>query len=97
VCQGDGGNFSKELDRLQRPNNGSVMPTRAREHKNHLQERESDAADEGLISAAFEIAERRAVALGEIKGLLLSGDNDRALSLMRKFLGIDAKGSQAGR
>lgn len=54
----------------------------------------------GTLEAAIEIANRRAVALREIKALLLSGEDDRALGLMRKFLGIavehDAKDLQAG-
>lgn len=55
---------------------------------------------DGMIEAALEIASERADALREIKTLLLQGEDDRALSLMRKFLGVvtehDAKDLQGG-
>jgi len=55
---------------------------------------------DGLLNAALEIANKRANALQEIKTLLLRGEDDRALGLMRKFVGIvtehDAKDSQGG-
>jgi hypothetical protein len=53
-----------------------------------------------MIEAALEIANERADALREIKTLLSQGEDDRALSLMRKFFGIvterDAKDLQGG-
>lgn len=54
----------------------------------------------GTIDAAMEIGKRRAEALREIKAVLLQGEDDRALGLMRKLFGIsaehDAKDSQGG-
>ena len=51
----------------------------------------------GMTDAALEIANKRAEALREIKTLLLQGEEDQALGLMRKFFGIeDAKDLQGG-
>jgi hypothetical protein len=44
-----------------------------------------------MIDAALEIANTRAEALREIKTLLSQGEDDRALSLMKKFFGLSAK------
>lgn len=58
----------------------------------------SDVTD-GTVEAAREIANERANALREIKARLLSGEDDQALSLMKKFFGLDeqnTKGIQAG-
>jgi hypothetical protein len=48
----------------------------------------SEAQSDGLASAALEIAESRAQALREIRDLLLANEDEKALKLMRKYLGI---------
>jgi hypothetical protein len=57
-------------------------------------------ASNGLMEAALEISKRRAEALREIKTLLLQGEDDQALRLMKQFFGFDeqdVKGIQAGK
>jgi hypothetical protein len=44
--------------------------------------------NQGLVDAAIEIAERRADNLRQLKKALLSNDNELALSLARKLVGI---------
>ena len=48
-------------------------------------------ADQGLVDAALEIAERRANTLRQLKTALLSNDDAKALSLARKLCGINEK------
>lgn len=45
----------------------------------------------GLFDAAVEIAARRANTEREMKAALEAGDDQKALSLLRKHLGIDEK------
>lgn len=47
--------------------------------------------DQGLSDAAIEIAARRADTEREMKAALEAGDDQKALSLLRKHLGVDAK------
>lgn len=47
--------------------------------------------DQGLIDAALEIAERRAHTLRQLRDALVSGDDEKALSLARKVCGLDEK------
>jgi len=44
--------------------------------------------NQGLCDVAIDIAAARAKTLREIKALLLNGDEQQALRLMRKHLGI---------
>jgi hypothetical protein len=48
----------------------------------------NDSQNEGLLTAAMEIATRRAEAQREIRDLLLANEDEKALKLMRKFFGI---------
>jgi hypothetical protein len=48
----------------------------------------NDAQSDGLASAALEIAESRAQALRQIRDFLLANEDEKALKLMRKYLGI---------
>jgi len=44
---------------------------------------------DGLLDAALEIAERRANTLRYVKELILLGDDESALQLVKEFLGIE--------
>ena len=48
----------------------------------------NDSENAGLVTAAMEIATKRAEALREIRDLLLAKEDEKALKLMRKYFGI---------
>lgn len=53
--------------------------------------------NQGLVNAALEIAERRADTLRQLKAVLLSNDDELALSLARKVCGLNEKSNRANK
>ena len=75
------------------------MATSASKQKRQALGRPSDTADQRLVEAVLEIAERRATTLLRLHHALVRGEDAKALALARKLCGLDeqnAKGVKAG-
>ncbi len=57
----------------------------------HISDRQSEAAIDALAEVSLEIMAERDKTEREIKSLLESGDDQKALRLMRKHLGVQSR------